>query len=108
MSAEKTFEELHQKIQFLSESLDSEVGKLKVIHCQELDGLKNAFISDLNSLQTEFEIKWKEVQLIHEERIKTLEEQLNYLMEVHNCQRRMLEDNSSYIKKLEETKAALD
>lgn len=95
-------------MQSLTESLDSEVGKLKIIQCKELDAFKSAFINDLNKLHKDFELKWKEVQSVQEDRIKMMEEQLNTLLEIHNCQRLMLEDNSAYIKKLEEKKSEND
>jgi hypothetical protein len=93
--------ELQEKIRGLISGLETEVAKLTQSQSLELEELTQKCRQDIQSLHLAFTAEIDSIQLRHAERLTTLTEEINYLKEMSNSQRIMMESNLQYIKELE-------
>lgn len=93
---------VREKIDWLIGQLEEEVRKLSAAHQIELSRVQDGNAIDLQNMNDQCE---KRLSLVSSEfrlLISALENEVDYLKELNQAQRLMMEDSLSYIKRLEE------
>ena len=103
MKSNESPDETQQKenIHHLTGLMELELERLKSTHSRELDNLKNSYLKGIQHLSNDLEDERLAFYQAHLQHMHDMEEQINYLTELYQSQRIMMEDQLLYIKSLE-------
>jgi hypothetical protein len=93
--------EISDRISELIMKLNKEIESLKEFQLKEIEGLKFKSEQGIEQLRAHFDSQLGELGLSYVQKIKGLEDEINYLQELSSSQRMMMDAKIEYIKALE-------